>query len=157
MPDEATEELFHLLCDVGGRQIALPLSRLVEIMRPRPVESIAGMPPFILGLSVIRGSPTPVVDTGILLSGAPLERSPSRYVTLRLGERRVALAVEGVRGVLRLPTSSIRDLPPLLTGANPETVASIAALDGALLVILQSARIVPEQVWAALDRRGGGN
>ncbi len=157
MPAEATEERFHLLCDVRGTQIALPLSRVVETMRPHPIETIAGMPPFILGLSVIRSAPTPVVDTGLLLSGAPPERSPSRYVTVRLGERRVALAVEGVRGVRRLPTSGLRDLPPLLRGANPETIASIAALDGALLVILQAARIVPEQVWTVLDRSGGGD
>jgi len=32
---------------------------VAEVMRPLPIVSLASMPPFVLGLSVIRGAPRP--------------------------------------------------------------------------------------------------
>ena len=43
---------------------ALPLEHVVETMRPLPVEPLGDAPRFILGLSIVRGEPIPVVDVG---------------------------------------------------------------------------------------------
>src|SRR5688572_23698801 len=86
-----------LLCRVRSATCALPLADVLECMRPLPLESLAGAPPFVLGAALIRGLPVAVLDLGALLAGTPARAE--RWVTLRVGERSVALAVDAVVGI----------------------------------------------------------
>jgi purine-binding chemotaxis protein CheW len=137
-----------LLCRIGSGLCALPLGHVVEIMRPLPVEPVASPPAFVRGLSVIRGEPVPVIDLGLLLGGATGE--PTRLVLIALGPRKIALAVEAVRGVRPADRARVKDLPPLLRDATGEAVAAIGTLDAELLLVLQSGRLVPESVLQRL-------
>lgn len=140
-----------LLCRVGSRLCALPLEHVGETMRPLPVERLAGVPAFILGLSVIRGTPTPVIDAGGLLLGTEERFCPTRFVTIKAGPRHVALAVDEVVGVRAVPSASLGELPPLLRDASTEVVEAVGTLDGFLLLVLKSARILPSSVWSAIE------
>ena len=136
-------------CRVGNRLCAIPLTHVIEIMRPLPIEVFAGPPLFVEGLSIIRGKPVPVVDVGKLL-GDP-QAPAGRFVTLRAADRSVALAVEGVLGVFALGNVAIGDLPPLLRDAGAEAISAMGVLDEELLVVLSHARIVPEELLAAMS------
>ena len=92
---------------------ALPLALVVETMRPLPVEPLASVPPFVRGMSIVRGEPTPVIDLAMLL-GATREL-PWRFVTIRIGEKQVALSVGAVAGVFDLDPHVMDRLPPLLS------------------------------------------
>ena len=138
-----------LLVRVQNLVCAVPLMHVVEIMRPRPVEPIAGVPLCVRGVSIIRGIPSPVVDLGLVL-GTPGSVA-SRFVTLRLGDRQVALSVDEVLGVRDLDASTIRGLPPLLQGASKDFIEAIGTLDAQLLVVLRDAWELPEGVWHALS------
>jgi purine-binding chemotaxis protein CheW len=118
-------------------------------MRPLPVEPIPGVPSFVQGVSVIRGIPTPVVDLGAVL-GSPRERT-ERFVTIRVGEKQVALSVNAVLGVRDLDTiMTIRELPPLLQRALKDVVEMIGTLDQQVLMVLQTGWELPDAVWQAL-------
>lgn len=132
------ERFLH--CRVGSRHCALPLGAVSEIMRPLPIEPLAGAPDFVLGLSIVRGSPVPVVD-GASLLGAPGE-APARFVLLKAGARRVALAVGAVLGIRPLPEASLGPLPPLLREARAEAVTAVGLLDGDLLLVLRSGHVL---------------
>jgi purine-binding chemotaxis protein CheW len=138
-----------LVCRVRAMRVALPLKDVVETMRPLRVEPFSGAPPFVCGLSVIRGVPTPVVDLGTLL-GSDERARPTRFVTLRVGERRVALAVEGVEGVRDFPRQGAHELPPLLKDASVGLVAAVRTLDAELMLVLSAAKIISEQTWSML-------
>jgi purine-binding chemotaxis protein CheW len=118
-------------------------------MRPLPIEPLAAMPGFILGLSIIRGTPTPVVDARRLV-GADPTYAPTRFLTLKIEDRRVALAVDAVVGIRDLATQGLVDLPPLLHEADRGVVSAIGTLDSGLLLVLRGARVVPQPVWQAL-------
>lgn len=137
---------------VGPQTCCIPLAHVIETMRPLPVELVADMPSFVKGLSVIRGEPVPVVDLASVVGVG--EAGPvSRLVSLRLGDRRVALAVDGVIGVRALVVGSLKKMPPLLRGASAETVEAIGTLDSRLLVVLSATRILAEEVWQTLEQR----
>src|SRR5665213_1690890 len=82
-----------LLCR-AGRLLALPLESVVEIMRLLPVEPLPGMPRFIAGLCIIRGSPVPVVNADLLFDSP--DTQASRLMTMMVGDRLIALAVQDV-------------------------------------------------------------
>lgn len=133
-----------LICRVSGRLIGLPVEHVIETMRPLPVEALGGGPSHVTGLSIIRGAPVPVVSVGRLLGDDPAQ--PTRYVTIMVRERIVALAVDGVVGLRGVPAGSLDALPPLLRDAAGEAVSAIARLDAELLLVLQSGRLIPDDL-----------
>jgi purine-binding chemotaxis protein CheW len=140
-----------LLCRVQALFCALPLTAVLETMRPLPMQPLPGTPAFLRGLAIIHGLPTPVVDAARLLEMAP--GAAARLVLLQAGERRIALLVDEVLGVRTIPPSSLQTLPPLLRDATTGSVSAVGNLDTKLLVILQEARLVPAALWAQLDAR----
>lgn len=139
-----------VLVRAASLTVALPLGAVVETMRPLPVRPLAEPPPFVAGVAIIRGAPVPVVDLATLLGAAPDER-PTRFVTIAVGQRLVALAVAAVRGLGAIDDARCGPLPPLLAAASARAVAALAALDGELVALLDAARIVPEDLLATLD------
>ena len=138
-----------LLCRAGTLVCALPLPHVIETMRPLPIRPLGGTPPFVLGLSIIRGEPVPVVDAGLLFDPST-SAGTGRFVTIRCGNRVAAVAVEEVLGVRGLDASSVGPLPPLLDRIEPGVIALIGSLDASLLVVLRDGRIVPATVWDAI-------
>ena len=139
-----------LICRCNGWCCALPVEHVVETMRPLPVAPVAGAPDFVLGVAVIRGALAPVVDLSRVL-GAITEIELQRFITLRVGSRQVALALESVVGVVNLPAALIQDTPPLARTAAPGAVASITTQDGELLAVIEASRLLSDDAWAALD------
>jgi purine-binding chemotaxis protein CheW len=136
-----------LLCRAGALLCAVPIEHVIETMRVLPVEPVAGAPPHVLGLSLIRGAPVPVIDTGLLV-GERATRA-ERLVTVRTGDRTIALAADAVLGIASLSSGELGDLPPLLRDAAADTVEAIGTRDAELLFFLRAARLVPESM---LDR-----
>ena len=141
-----------LLCRVGDLLCALPLEHVEETMRPLPVEAIAGVPTFVRGLAVVRGAPIPVVDAASLLSGVASDTTrATRFVTVKAGSRRIALAVDAVVGVVEIPRGSLDTLPLLFKDASLDMISAIGTLDANLLLVLRSTRLIREELWPVLE------
>lgn len=138
-----------LICRAGGQRYALPIAHVVETMRPLPVTTVAGVPSAVLGLAIIRGAPTPVVDLAGVVGAVDAEPA-GRFVVVTAGGRHVALAVSEVLGVYSLDDAAFGALPPLLRGAVAGAVDSVGTLDGELLAFIDGARLVPPSVWDAV-------
>jgi len=138
---------------VRARHCAFFAINVAEVMRPLPIAGLANMPSFVLGVSVIRGTPTPVVDAGALLGDDRATAQTTRFVVMRVGERRVALAVEAVLGVRALVAETLMTLPPLVRNAAEEVVTALGTLDAELLAVLGSSYLVPAALWEELDAR----
>jgi purine-binding chemotaxis protein CheW len=137
-----------LLFRAGTRLCAIAVAHVEEAMRPLPCEPLPGLPPFVRGVSIVRGRPTPIVDLRVLL-GDHEPSSPRRLVILRTdGARRVGLLVDEVLGIRGDQGLSAGDLPPLLADAATAIVESLARLDGELLTVLRTGSLVPAEVWS---------
>jgi purine-binding chemotaxis protein CheW len=146
-----------LICRSGGRMIALELPDVRETMRPLPIESLLGVPAFVLGLAIIRGSATPVIDAEQLFgrdaSGQPAaDRLARRFVTLATGTRTAALQVDGVSGVRSLSAAQLDATPSLLEQSTTSGLMAWSVLDTRLLMVLQTSRLIPPAVWESIDR-----
>ncbi len=149
VPSEQSLPALFLICRSRLRLCALPLQFVRETMRALALEAVPHMPPFLLGVSVIRGQVVPVVDLACLTTGAS-PMPAERYVTLVLGERQVALAVDDVIGVHSLPPSALGDVPPLLESAEAGMLSALTMLDAELLLVLQATHLIPDQLWPLL-------
>jgi purine-binding chemotaxis protein CheW len=139
-----------LLCGIGPHRFVLPMAEVIETMRLLPMQAVAGAPPLVLGLSVIRGAPVAVVNTALLF-GCESPRY-TRLVTVRAGQSTIALAVESVFTVAVVEADALQQMPPLIGSDN--AVVAMAARDQNLVFLLNTARIVPDEFTASGDRKG---
>jgi len=124
----------------------LPLEELGETMRPLPIEHIETPHDFLRGAAIVRGEPVPVVDLGALLGRGNMT-APGRFVTLRLGPRRAALAVEEVVGIRTFERALLSEVPPLLRDVSQKAVDALSTFEDRLVLLLGSSRILPDDVW----------
>lgn len=125
-------------------------------MRPLPVEPVAGIPQYVQGISVIRGAPVPVVDLPALLDSRASRTSfTGRFVTLKVEDRRFALAVDSVLGIRKLDSTQLEELPPLLRHTDVDIIEAIGVADAQLLVVLRGGRMIPEETWKAIEEGTG--
>lgn len=137
-----------LVCRVQSRLCGLPLDAVEETLRPQPLRPLSAAVVHVQGLARIRGDWVPVVDlAGLLgLTAAPV----GRYVVVRAGGRRVALAVAQVLGLQALAEDAVSTLPPLLRDSAHGAVAALAERDDELIAVLDEARLLPDDWLAAL-------
>ena len=152
LTDRATEVSSVFVVMAGARACAFPLHHVAETMRPLPIKPVAGTPSFICGVSIIRDTPTPVVDLKALLENSENSPSYGRFVTLKLENRRVVVGVDSVVGLITLDSAQLGDLPPLLRDVNADLVESFGSRDAELLLVLRAARIVSDEVWSTLAK-----
>lgn len=131
-----------LVVETAGFRCAFLVRDVAEIMRSLPIHPIAGSPDFVAGTAILRGSPTPVVNLAALLGRGA--RMPNRLVSLRVGTRRVLLAVDSVHGVRELSRGASHPVPPLLSHAAGDALDALTELDGELLLVLRASRILPD-------------
>lgn len=149
MPKETST---WLVVKVGDLQCGLPITDVVETMRPLPSRVLSNVPDFLKGVSRIRGKPTPVVDLGVLLQGKA--SAGGRVVTLRFGERQVGLAVDHVLGVVDVDAGDVGDLAPLLQAAAEHVLTELGQLDQELFMALDAGRVISEDLWSEVEGTG---
>jgi purine-binding chemotaxis protein CheW len=138
-----------LLCRAAAILCALPLEHVIEIMRALPLEQLAGTPRYVRGLSIVRGVPVPVVDVGLIIGGQAAQSS--RLIAVRAATRMIALGVDAVMGIAAIAADAFGEMPPLLQDTAADTIGAIGARDSDFLVVLRTARLVPDDVLAKLD------
>ncbi len=147
-----------LILRASGRMFGLPFEHVEETMRPLPVQALPGPEDYVVGVSIIRGEPRPVVDLRKLLNIDPIDQPPRRLVALRVGEhRRVALLVDEVLGLRIVIVGREDRLPPLLESAHPRVIESLRIVDGELLSVLSRGQLVPDEVWTREVQQGAAS
>lgn len=137
-----------LVCRVQSRLCGLPLDAVEETLRPQPLRPLTAGVVHVQGLARIRGDWVPVVDLAGLLG---LDAAPvGRYVVVRAGGRRVALAVAEVLGLHALAEDAVSTLPPLLRDHAHAAVAALAERDDELIAVLDHAHLLPADWLATL-------
>lgn len=141
----------------GDRAVAIPVATAIETMRPLPVEPLAGLPPWVEGVALIRGQPTPVLNVALLLGdgGSP---PIGAWVTVRAERSALALAVRRVTGVGSLEPGEWQALPSIVDGVT-EAVEAVGVLGARLTTVLSAGRLLPDEAMARIEaelgRHGG--
>lgn len=142
----------RLIFSAGGRLCAVPISQVVETMRALPLKAVADAPPFVRGLSVIRGEPVVVIDVALLIGDRPSEAA--RFITVRTGKRIVAIAADVVARIFTPADDDARQMPPVLGEAASDAIAAVGRLDAELLFFLSGVQLVPEELIDGLLQQG---
>jgi purine-binding chemotaxis protein CheW len=115
---------------VGDEEYVIDIRRIREIVQPLPVTAVPRAPEWMDGVVNLRGEVVPVLDVRRRL-GLP-QRLPSRRTKLlivHVGGRVVALVVDAVSEVVRIPRSEI-DPPPAMDAGGVRLFLGVCGARG---------------------------
>ena len=138
---ESTHERELLVLWLDEDPYALPVERVREIVRLRPITPMPRVPAAVRGVLSLRGEIVQVIDLRLRLGLAPSQNeSPRRRIVVLHGEdgQMTGLLVDRVSEVLRLRDEDLR--PP--TGRDAEAVAALAPQDGRFVSVFDVDRVL---------------
>jgi purine-binding chemotaxis protein CheW len=123
---------------VGGREFAVDVLRIAEVLKPVPVTPLPAAPRFVEGLIELRGRFLPVIDLRKRLGDeAPLDRQGGKYIVAPFDGTPVALIVDEVSGVERIPVELIQPPPNLASGrVAPPFLSGVVRWNDRVLMVL---------------------
>lgn len=139
--DEASAALRELLClRLDGDPYALPVERVREIVRLRPVTAMPRVPREVLGVISLRGEIVEVLDLRARFGLPPAEPGRStRIVVLHGDEGEVTgLLVDAVTEVLRIDEEAVRPPP----AGESEFVAALCARGEEFVSLMNLERVL---------------
>lgn len=117
---------------IGGEDYAVDIMRVREIINPLPVTPVPRAPSFIEGVIRLRSEVIPVVDVRKRFGHPPAPPTrKTKFVIVRIGGRRIALVVDEVTEVVRLPRADIRPAPTFADTGAPRFFLGVCGGEGA--------------------------
>jgi len=136
---QANSEPIVQLCAfwVGSEEYVIDLRRVEEILRSPKLTRVPRAPAHIDGVVNVRGAIIPVIDLRTRLqASAPPAGSRPKCMICRIGRERVAILVDGMSEVVRLPRTDLKPSPPLLATAATPYVLGVCGSPGKLKLLL---------------------
>lgn len=144
---------------VHGREYAIDVTQIREIVRGRELTPLPRAPRLIEGVIDLRSSVVPVVDLGRALGGEPVEDAPGvRIVLLEVDGLLFGLRVEAALEVLGAEAAALEAPPALATHAGYDAVRAVVRRPAARPVLVLSLENLLENVYrSALPASGAAS
>ncbi len=152
-PATATREV--LIFDLDGQEYATDVQLVLDVRayeRPAP---IAAAPPWVLGILHMHGTSAPLVHLRSWFGARRPERdTPGAVIILRASGYLVAIGVDSVNDVARVPVEPIGEQSiALLPGIAPSLVAGIGRHGSRLVIVLEGGALM-QVIATAFGVRG---
>jgi purine-binding chemotaxis protein CheW len=143
--------------EVHGREYAIDVTQIREIVRAREVTPLPRAPDLIEGVIDLRGTVVPVVDLGRALGQERVEAGPSsRIVLLEVDGLIFGLRVGAAIEVLGADAAGLEAPPALTTHAGYDAVRAVVRRADAQPVLVLSIEYLLESVYrSSLPSQGG--
>ena len=97
---------------IGDEEYVVDIMRVEEILAVPAITRVRRAPSFVEGVVNLRGAIIPVIDVRRQLLGEiPPAQHAERLVLCKLGMSRVALRVDAVNAILKVPIAALRPAP----------------------------------------------
>ena len=131
--------IFELANEFYGVEIAT----VEGIIKMQPITAVPHAPPFVEGVTNLRGAVLPVIDLRkrFGLAQQPPTRD-SRIVVVVMGQLKVGIVVDGVSEVLRVPDEAIEPPSPLVTTVDSSFIKGIAKIAERLIILVALSKVL---------------
>lgn len=140
-----------LIINVHSEAYALPIETLTNVDEIKLIVPVPCTPPFVDGITNIRGHLVPVLSLSEMLGvpGKAQQEGQQFIVVASAQDTTIAFSIETVREVRTFPVREIKPIPSTLKVARPEYVQGYLP-DGVVLLnmdyILQDPQLVVDEM-----------
>ncbi|MGB9715089.1 MAG: protein phosphatase CheZ [Thermodesulfovibrionales bacterium] len=128
--------------NLGSNECSIPLLKVREIINIPPITRMPQSPPYIEGLTNLRGNIIPIVNLKKLinLNG---NNNPDKVIVLSDGKINFGILVDGITGVINIEESAIEPAENILKGKNISFFAGVAKLPDRLVGLIDTKKLLP--------------
>lgn len=145
----------YLVFILSEQEYGIDILKVQEIRgyEAQTVTRIANVPPFIKGVTNLRGVIVPIVDLRIKFNLREVSYDHQTVVViLNLDSRVVGVVVDGVSDVLMLNTSQLSDAPQFgSTVLSAEYLTGIGTVDERMLVLVDIEKLMSSEEMELID------
>ena len=144
-----------LVFTLGEEEYGIDILKVQEIRGydADAVTRIANSPPFIKGVTNLRGIIVPIVDLRIKFNLGKVEYNEQTVVIiLNLSNRVVGIVVDGVSDVLMLTAAQIRPAPEFGATLSTEYLTGLGTIDDRMLILVDIERLMTSEELALVER-----
>lgn len=122
---------------IAGQEYAFRIEQIQEIVILAQVTKTPQVPPYVEGVSNLRGTIIPIINLRKLfgLEPKPVD-SETRTIVVNVGERTMGCTVDMVSQVMRIPEESIQPAPETVTANGANYISGFARQNGRLMILL---------------------
>ena len=136
--------------NLGTSEYMIPILTVREITSMPSVTALPELPPYVKGISNLRGSIIPIVNLKNLLNSAFDEDIGNTVIVLAAGKITFGIIVDEITGVIKADESQIEP-PENFFNTNVENIEGVAKLDNKLIVLLDSRKLLPLDDMSLLE------
>ncbi len=132
-----SKELRVVSFQVNEREYAVDIAKVVEIIYFKSPTPIPKAPAFIEGVIDLRGAVIPIVDLKkrLELASDPAQH-PDYILIVKIQDRHLGIAVDGVREVLQIEMDKIQSPHKIVRGSHSEFLAGVCKVAERLILLL---------------------
>jgi chemotaxis signal transduction protein/chemotaxis regulatin CheY-phosphate phosphatase CheZ len=123
-------------------EYGIPITKIREIVNLPLVTSLPQSPAYLRGVTNLRGNVIPLVNLKKLINIPETEGGGTKVIVIVNGKLTFGILVDGITGVLSVDESKIES-PEGLSHSHAEEIAGVAKLDGRLVVLLDTNKLIP--------------
>jgi len=138
----AEEELRLVSFHVSGQVFAVPIMLVQEVLRAVPATKLPAAPPYLAGVTNLRGRVTPLIDLACLLD-VPVEEGheDNFLIVCRLHEMQIGLRVRAIDTMYKAPRADIEWNIEGQVGVTAGLMAGLLKSGDRLIKILSVSRL----------------
>jgi purine-binding chemotaxis protein CheW len=127
---------------VGGQAFAFNVFHVQRILRYDTPAPLPKAPPFLEGVQTVQGAVVPVIDLRKRFELDAPRREETRTIVLDAEGLVVAVVVDAVQEVLRVPAETVTPPPAVVRGLAAEYIQGIITLAKRTIILLQPAKLL---------------
>lgn len=122
----------------------VPIEDVQEVLFSQPLSEVPLAPPAVAGLLNLRGRIVTVIDLKRLLHGQGAQDEAMNMV-IRLDNDEVSLLIDRIGDVMRVDAAAVEATPPTLQGLARDFIHGVLPLQGDLLLLLDTQRMLDDE------------
>jgi chemotaxis signal transduction protein/chemotaxis regulatin CheY-phosphate phosphatase CheZ len=131
-------------------EFGIPITKVREIINLPEITRMPQSPPYLNGITNLRGSVIPVVDLKKLINISATQAGGTKVIVIASGRITFGLLVDGITGVISIDEGAI-ETPENLPQGHVDQVEGVAKLDGKLIVLLDIKKLIPLDDMSLLE------
>lgn len=128
--------------NLNDGEYTIPILKVREIISLPPLTKMPQSPPYIEGITNIRGSIIPIVNIKRLANLDGAEERGDKVIIIASGKMSFGVLVDGITGVINIDESAIEP-PENVINKTSEIIGGVIKLDSRILVLLNPSRLIP--------------
>lgn len=149
---KTNEKCKYLTFWANGNIYAISSFDVLQLIEPPFITPIPEMPDYIRGILHLRNENIPVIDLGLRLQEAAVEKSEAaKIVVLSTQDGDLGLIVESIGEIIDLTSADISTIPKIADSTGKHIISSVALHDGKLIPVLDIVTILSDDALKNID------